>query len=94
MNEDLPFDLVSLSSDDVQALEDTYNALKARFNISLSDDRGIHIKQFELLNVQSGCCNWRIVVDPDTEQQLSFNFSENTSHLLRRPGWGWATRFL
>jgi hypothetical protein len=47
---ELPFDLVNLCADDVQELEDTYKALKAKFDISISSDNEFHIKQFELLN--------------------------------------------
>jgi len=50
MMENLPFDLVSLSADDVQSLEDTYKALRAKFSISLYDSTDIPIKQFDLLN--------------------------------------------
>jgi hypothetical protein len=53
-NNELPFDLMSLGADDVQSLEDTYKALRAKFNISLSDDAGIHLKQFELFNTDPG----------------------------------------
>jgi len=50
MNNVLPFDLVSLGADDVQALEDTYKALQAKFSIRLSDNADIHLQQFDVLN--------------------------------------------
>lgn len=50
MSNELPFDLVSLGADDVQALEDTYKALRAKFSVSLSDNSDIHLKQFDLFN--------------------------------------------
>jgi len=45
----LPFDTINLAADDVQALEDSYNALKAKFNISLPDSH-THLNKFELFN--------------------------------------------
>ena len=73
MSNELPFDLVSLSADDVQALEDTYKALQKKFSISLSDDKGIHIKQFELLNT-----NQDVVVGGS----LLINTPTNNCHLV------------
>jgi hypothetical protein len=49
-NKDLPFDLVSLSSDDVQSLEDTYQALCAKFNVGPSGDNDIHLEKFDIFN--------------------------------------------
>jgi hypothetical protein len=46
----IPFDTVDLDAGEVQALEDTYKALKAKFNISLPDDSNQHINKFELFN--------------------------------------------
>ncbi len=45
----LPFDTVYLSADEVQALEDAYKALKAKFNISLPG-ADTHINKFEQFN--------------------------------------------
>jgi len=45
----LPFDTINLGADDVQALEDSYNALKAKFNIGLADSH-THLNKFELFN--------------------------------------------
>jgi uncharacterized protein YxjI len=47
--ENLPFNTVNISGDDVQALEDSYNALKAKFNIGLPDSK-THINRFEVFN--------------------------------------------
>jgi len=47
-----PFNTVGLCGDDVQALEDSYNALKSKFNIGLPDSNA-HINRFELFNNES-----------------------------------------
>jgi hypothetical protein len=44
----LPFDTISLSGDDVQILEDTYDALKAKFNIGIDCDIHFDVKKFDL----------------------------------------------
>ena len=44
----LPFDTISLSGDDVQILEDTYNALKVKFNIGTDCDIHFDAKDFDL----------------------------------------------
>lgn len=49
-----PFDTVYLAADEVQALEDAYKALKAKFNISLPGDTDQHINKFELFNNDPG----------------------------------------
>jgi hypothetical protein len=46
--ENLPFDTVSLSGDDVQVLEDTYKALRAKFNIGIDCDIHFDAKNFDL----------------------------------------------
>jgi len=43
----LPFDTISLSGDDVQILEDTYDALKAKFNIDIDCNIHFDIKRFD-----------------------------------------------
>ena len=44
----LPFNTVSLAADDVQALEDAYKALCAKFSISLPGDVDLSTKSFDL----------------------------------------------
>jgi hypothetical protein len=44
----LPFDTINLSGDDVQILEDTYDALKAKFNIDIDCNIHFDIKKFDL----------------------------------------------
>lgn len=46
----LPFDTIGIESDELQALEETYKALKAKFNIALPGDIDLHINKFELFN--------------------------------------------
>jgi hypothetical protein len=46
----LPFDTVGLDTDEVQALEDSYKALKAKFNIEVPGKANVHINKFELFN--------------------------------------------
>jgi hypothetical protein len=50
MLHNLPFDTCSLNADVVQALEDTYVALQAKFNISVPNDINLHINKFESIN--------------------------------------------
>jgi len=45
----LPLNTLGLSADDVQAIEDSYKALTAKFNIGLPDGTE-HINKFELFN--------------------------------------------
>jgi len=45
----LPFNSVGLMAEDVQALEDSYKALQAKFNIGLPDG-SFHLNKFELFN--------------------------------------------
>jgi len=44
----LPFDTINLSGDDVQILEDTYEALKAKFNVGIDCDIHFDVKKFDL----------------------------------------------
>ncbi|MHB8205790.1 hypothetical protein [Mucilaginibacter sp.] len=46
--ENLPFDTISLSGDDVQILEDTHKALRAKFNIGIDCDIHFDAKNFDL----------------------------------------------
>jgi hypothetical protein len=46
----LPFDTVGIDADEVQALEDSYKALKAKFNIEIPGKTNLHINKFELFN--------------------------------------------
>ena len=50
----LPFNIDGLSGDDLQVLEDTYNALKARFSIDINCNIHFDVKKFDL------------TADPDT----------------------------
>jgi hypothetical protein len=50
MLHDLPFDTCGINADTVQALEDTYAALRAKFNISIPNDINLHINRFETIN--------------------------------------------
>jgi hypothetical protein len=45
-----PFDTVGLDADEVQALEDSYKALKTKFNIAVPDKFNAQINKFELFN--------------------------------------------
>ncbi|MDB5007892.1 MAG: hypothetical protein JWQ84_2163 [Mucilaginibacter sp.] len=45
-----PFDTINLEADEVQALEDTYRALKAKFNIGIPDNTDHFLNKFELFN--------------------------------------------
>jgi hypothetical protein len=71
--ENLPFDTVSLAADDVQALEDTYKALKAKYNIGLPDANS-HINKFELFNnEQEANVSGVFLIDyPATDCYLNF----------------------
>ncbi|WP_183575901.1 hypothetical protein HDF18_18550 [Mucilaginibacter sp. X5P1] len=51
MLHNFPFDTCSLRADTVQALEDTYAALRAKFNISVPNDINLHINKFETINI-------------------------------------------
>jgi len=46
----LPFDTVGLDANEVQRLEDSYKALKAKFNIEVPGKANLHINKFELFN--------------------------------------------
>jgi hypothetical protein len=46
----LPFDTTNIDADDAQALEDTYEALKAKFKIAITEDDIIEIKQFDIFS--------------------------------------------
>ena len=46
--ENLPFDTVSLSGDEVQLLEDIYNALKAKFSVEVNCKIHFDAKNFDL----------------------------------------------
>jgi hypothetical protein len=51
MLHNLPFDTCSLHADVVQALEDTYAALRSKFSISVPNDINLHINKFESINI-------------------------------------------
>jgi hypothetical protein len=44
----LPFDITNIDADDAQALEITYEALKAKFKIAITEDSIVDIKQFNI----------------------------------------------
>ena len=44
----LPFDTTNIDADDAQALEATYEALKAKFKIAITEDDIIDIKKFDV----------------------------------------------
>ncbi|MDP9048476.1 MAG: hypothetical protein M3N14_10085 [Bacteroidota bacterium] len=46
--ENYPFDTVGLSCDEIDRFNDTYNALKAKFNIDFTGDIDFHLEQFEV----------------------------------------------
>jgi hypothetical protein len=48
--EDLPFETIRLAAADVQALENTYNALRAKFHVSLPCDLKLNLNDFDLFN--------------------------------------------
>jgi len=45
--ENLPFDITDIDAGEVQALEDTYRALRLKFKVGLSGDRTFDIKKFD-----------------------------------------------
>ncbi len=45
-----PFDTISLDADEVQALEDTYNALKTKFKMAIPNNADQFVNKFELFN--------------------------------------------
>lgn len=51
--ENLPFDLIGLSSGDVQTLEDTYNLLKKNFTIGIPEDVDFPVNKFDLFSTSS-----------------------------------------
>ncbi|WP_214070216.1 hypothetical protein [Mucilaginibacter sp. dw_454] len=46
----LPFEVDGIDVDDLQVLEETYQALKTKFNITLQGNVNLHINKFELFN--------------------------------------------
>jgi hypothetical protein len=46
----LPFDTTNIDADDAQALEATYEALKAKYKIAITEDAIIEIKQFDVFS--------------------------------------------
>ena len=46
--EKLPFDLLKINADDVDALEATYKALKENFKVGLIKDDAIRLKEFDM----------------------------------------------
>ncbi len=46
--EKLPFDLLKINADDVDALEATYRALKENFKVGLIKDDAIRLKEFDM----------------------------------------------
>jgi len=83
----LPFNTVSLAADDVQALEDAYNALKAKFKIGLPDSKS-PINKFELFNNgQAESVSGTLLLNsPATDCYLSFvkvrsQFTAGRTHL-------------
>ena len=46
----LPFDTTNIDAEDVQALEDSYEALKAKFKVAITEDNIIDVRQFEIFN--------------------------------------------
>jgi hypothetical protein len=48
----LPFDLTDIDANEVQALENTFNMLRAGFKVSVSHDPGFDIRQFDFFKDQ------------------------------------------
>ena len=48
MMEKLPFDITNIDADEVRALEDTYEALKAKFKVAITEDNIIDIEKFDI----------------------------------------------
>jgi hypothetical protein len=48
--EKLPFDLTDISADDVQALENSYKALRSKFKVSLAEDHTFDRGKFDVFN--------------------------------------------
>ncbi len=45
---DFPFDTVGLTSKEIDRLQQTYTALKDKFNIQLTGNINFHLEQFEV----------------------------------------------
>lgn len=48
--EKLPFDTADIDADDVQALEDTYKALRSKFKVGLTEDQTFDLKKFDIFS--------------------------------------------
>jgi hypothetical protein len=48
--EKLPFDTTDIDAGDVQALEDSYKALKAKFKVGLTEDNTFDLKKFDIFS--------------------------------------------
>src|ERR1700743_1053518 len=46
----LPFDITNIGAEEIQTLESTYDALKAKFKIAIIEDDIIDVRQFNILN--------------------------------------------
>ena len=45
--EKLPFDTTDIDADDIQALEDSYKALRSKFKVGLTEDDTFDLKKFD-----------------------------------------------
>jgi hypothetical protein len=92
----LPFDTINLGADDVQALEDSYKALKAKFNIGLPDSN-THLNKFELFNnePEASISGTFLINYPATNCYLNFvkihyNYSVGRSQVKNYKCQAWA----
>lgn len=85
MLHDFPFDTCSLHADTVQALEDTYAALRAKFNISVPNDINLHITKFESITVNPDATVGGILQINNTANEcyLAFVKIHNYYHSVR-----------
>ena len=48
--EKLPFDITNIGADDVQALEDSYKALRSKFRVGIVDDYAFDLTKFDVFS--------------------------------------------
>jgi len=80
MLHNLPFDTCSLQADTVQALEDTYAALRAKFNVSVPNDINLHIDEFETINANPDISLGGILQINNTVNELYLAFIKIHEH--------------
>ena len=96
MSKSLPFNSVGLMADDVQALEDSFKALQAKFNIGLPDS-SFHLNKFELFNneKEASIIGTLLINYPSTDCYLNlvkihYDFTAGRSHQNYFKSQAWA----